>query len=118
LSVGGGFFAVVDVLKFEDENGNIPFDDWTSGLKDQRGKQRILARVRRLTFGLEGDWKSVGEGVRELRISEGPGYRVYYGWDGQTVILLLCGGDKSTQQQDINTAKRYWRNYHEQQKTP
>jgi putative addiction module killer protein len=108
---------VVDVRKFKDENGKTPFDDWLSKLRDPRGKKRILARIDNLVDGLEGDWKPVGEGVRELRIPIGPGYRVYYAWDGQTVILLLCAGDKSTQSQDIETAKRYWRNYHERRST-
>lgn len=104
---------MVDVRKFGDENGKVPFDEWMSNLRDSRGKTRILARLKRLGLGVEGDWKPIGEGIRELRIPEGPGYRVYYAWDGETVILLLCGGDKSTQQQDIEAAKRYWRNYHE-----
>ena len=56
----------------------------------------------------------LGEGVRELRIPEGKGYRLYYAWDGDTVVILLCGGDKSTQERDIETAKRYWRQYHGQ----
>jgi len=61
---------------------------------------------------LEGDWKSVGEGVRELRIPTGKGYRVYYAWHGEVIILLLCGGDKSSQINDIKKARRFWRLYH------
>ncbi|MCF8084210.1 MAG: type II toxin-antitoxin system RelE/ParE family toxin, partial [Deltaproteobacteria bacterium] len=77
-----------------------------------RAKSRIQIRVDRLAIGLEGDSKSVGSGVRELRIPEGRGYRVYFGRDGDTVVLLLCGGEKSTQSQDIEKAKQYWRDYH------
>jgi putative addiction module killer protein len=85
-----------------------------NGLRDIRARQRIHVRLRRLSLGLEGDWKPVGEGVRELRIPEGKGYRVYYAWDGETVVILLCGGDKSTQQRDIDLAKSYWRACHDQ----
>ena len=67
----------------------------------------------RLQLGLEGHWRSVGEGVRELKIPEGKGYRVYYAWDGPTIVLLLCGGDKSTQSADIENARTYWRDYNE-----
>ncbi len=63
-------------------------------------------------LGNEGDWRPVGENVRELRIREGKGYRVYYTWDGAAVVLLLIGGDKSTQERDIETAKRYRRDYY------
>jgi len=73
---------------------------------------RVKIRVDRLSIGLEGDWTPVGEGVQELRIPEGKGCRVYYGWDGEAVIILLCGGSKSTQQRDIASAKRYWRECH------
>ena len=72
---------------------------------------KIEARLRRLENGNLGDYRSVGEGVFELRIDYGPGYRVYFGQVGSTIVLLLCGGDKSTQDQDISTAKRYWANY-------
>lgn len=105
--------SAIDLRKFRTGNGNVPFDEWLADLRDRRGKTRILARINRLSVGLEGDWKPVGEGVRELRIPEGPGYRVYYAWDGQTVVVLLCGGDKATQQRDIETAKSYWRDYHD-----
>lgn len=80
-------------------------------MKDPQAAKRILVRIRRLSLGLEGDWRSVGEGVRELRIPEGRGYRVYYGWDGDKVVILLCGGDKGSQTADIKRAKRFWRDY-------
>jgi putative addiction module killer protein len=82
------------------------FSDWMAGLRDRRARARIASRIDRLAFGNPGDVESVGEGVSELRIHTGPGYRVYFVRRGETVIVLLCGGDKSTQTQDIKTAKR------------
>ena len=102
----------MEIRKYRDSRGRIPFDQWFEGLRDRRAKARIQIRVDRLAIGLEGDSKSVGGGIRELRIPEGKGYRVYYGRDGETVVLLLCGGDKSTQTRDIENAKQYWRDYH------
>ena len=99
------------IRKYQTPNGKTPLDDWLNKLRDHRAKAQVLTRIRRLSIGLEGDWKSVGEGVRELRIREGKGYRVYYAWEGEALILLLCGGDKSTQTKDIETAKRYWQQY-------
>lgn len=87
------------------------YDAWLSALRDSNAKARILARVDRLAAGNHGDVKPVGEGVSELRIDYGPGYRVYYQQRGQVVALLLVGGDKSTQAKDIETAKalaRHW----------
>ena len=103
----------IDVLKYETIDGAIPLDEWLTGLRDRRARARVLVRLDRLELGLEGQWRSVGEGVRELKIPEGKGYRVYYAWDGATIILLLCGGDKSTQNADIENAKTYWRDYNE-----
>lgn len=93
-------------------HGKIPFDEWMIGLRNRRARQRIHIRVRRLSLGLEGDWKSAGKGVRELRIPEGKGYRVYYTWDGDDTIVLLCGGDKKSQKQDIKKAVEYLKDYH------
>ena len=83
---------------------------WLDGLRDIRARARILARVERLAAGNPGDAKPVGEGVSELRIDYGPGYRVYYTMRGQKLIILLAGGDKSTQASDIKTAVRLARN--------
>ena len=82
------------------------FSVWLRGLRDAQAKARIAARVRRLAFGNPGDVRPVGEGISELRIPHGPGYRVYYVQRGTVLIVLLCGGDKSTQNRDIETAKR------------
>lgn len=82
------------------------FSSWLRGLRDAQARARIAVRVRRLAFGNPGDVKPVGEGISELRIPYGPGYRVYYIQRAAVLIVLLCGGDKSTQDKDIETAKR------------
>ncbi|GKS08863.1 type II toxin-antitoxin system RelE/ParE family toxin [Pseudomonas syringae pv. theae] len=79
---------------------------WESRLKDQKAKAAIAARIFRVANGLMGDVSPVGQGVSELRIHVGPGYRVYFQQRGDELILLLCGGDKSSQSRDIETAKR------------
>ena len=80
------------------------FACWFHRLRDQKAKHRILARIRRLSLGNPGDVRPVGEGVSELRIDYGPGYRVYFVSRGSTVVILLAGGDKRTQSGDIETA--------------
>jgi len=82
------------------------FRKWWTALRDERARGVIFARIDRLAFGHAGDVQPVGEGVSELRIHYGPGYRVYFQRRGDTVIILLCGGDKGTQTRDIRTAKR------------
>jgi len=86
------------------------FAKWIDGLHDIRARARILARIERLAAGNPGDVKPVGEGVSELRINYGPGYRVYYKKQGQKLLILLAGGDKSTQAKDIKAALRLSRN--------
>lgn len=82
------------------------FARWLDGLQDTRGRARVLARIERLAEGNPGDVSPVGEGVSELRIHYGPGYRVYYRKRGGRVVILLAGGDKSSQARDIRTALR------------
>ncbi len=82
------------------------FRKWRLRLKDQRARGLIASRLDRLAFGHAGDVRPVGEGVSELRIDFGPGYRIYFKQRGSTIVILLCGGDKSTQAKDIKTAKR------------
>ncbi len=82
------------------------FSEWLAGLRDVQAKARIARRVYRLADGNPGDVKPVGESVSELRIDYGPGYRVYFIQDGKVVIVLLCGGDKSSQRRDIAKAKK------------
>ncbi|MGD9540309.1 MAG: type II toxin-antitoxin system RelE/ParE family toxin [Methylocystis sp.] len=81
------------------------FENWLTGLKDQRGKAKIVARIDRLALGNPGDVAPVGEGVSELRIHFGPGYRVYFVRREKTIVVLLCGGDKGSQERDIAQAK-------------
>ena len=81
------------------------FSAWLHALKDVRARMRISARIDRLSLGNPGDVRPVGEGVSELRIDYGPGYRVYFVQHGRALVILLCGGDKSTQDRDIKAAK-------------
>ncbi len=92
-------------------DGKTPFKTWIKDLKDKRSKARILQRIDRLRLGNFGDCRSVGSGVYELRLSFGPGFRVYFGLAGAEVVILLCGGDKASQQQDIQRAHDYWQEY-------
>ena len=87
---------------------------WLNKLRDDRAVARILKRVNRLNEGNPGDVKPVGEGISELRIDYGPGYRVYYKDTGREIIVLLCGGDKRTQEADIEEAKKIARLYEEE----
>ena len=82
------------------------FRKWRTQLRDDRARGLIASRLDRLAFGHAGDVESVGQGIKELRIHYGPGYRIYFKNRGNTIIVLLCGGDKSTQAKDIKTAKR------------
>ena len=105
---------IMDIRKYVKEDGQIPIDQWLQGIRDSRAKARILVRLDRLRLGLLGDHKAVGEGVQELRISDGKGYRVYYGFEENEIILLLCGGSKATQRKDIKLAKAYWKRFREE----
>lgn len=88
----------------------VEFSRWISGLRDRRARDRIQARLTRLALGLSGDVKPAGEGVSELRIDYGPGYRVYFKRRGAVLVILLAGGDKSTQDRDIKKALELARN--------
>ncbi len=92
--------SVVEIIK------SSSFDAWLSGLRDRRAVARIAARLDRLATGNAGDVKPVGDGVSEMRIDHGPGYRVYFMQRGEILIVLLCGGDKSSQDKDIEQARR------------
>ncbi|MGB6488768.1 MAG: type II toxin-antitoxin system RelE/ParE family toxin [Steroidobacteraceae bacterium] len=89
---------MLEVLK------SATFETWLTGLRDRQAQARINARIRRLSLGNLGDVKPVGSGVSELRIDYGPGYRVYYAQRGKALVLILCGGDKRTQDADIKRA--------------
>jgi putative addiction module killer protein len=86
------------------------FARWLDGLRDLQARARIQARIERLAMGNPGDVKPVGEGVSELRINQGPGYRVYFKQRGREMVILLAGGDKSTQARDVNIALSLARN--------
>ena len=94
----------ITVVFYEDPVGRKPFIEWLEGLRDRKGRERIMTRIARLTQGNYSDCESVSEGVSELRMFFGPGYRIYIGEAGNQIVVLLCGGDKSSQTQDIKTA--------------
>lgn len=91
-------------------NGTVPFDEWLGGLRDRLAWTAIDQRLNRLQRGLVGEFEKIGDGLIELKIDSGPGYRVYCADDGESV-LLLCGGTKRTQTADIARAKYYWKEY-------
>jgi len=99
------------MIIFADEAGREPFTEWLTALRDKQGRKRIESRLLRLEQGNYGDCEPVGEGVFELRMFFGPGYRVYFGEDAENIVVLLCGGDKNTQDHDIEAAKAYWKEY-------
>ncbi len=101
----------IQLLEYLTEDEKNPFRKWLEGLRDRQVRAKIRVRLNRIRLGNFGDSKSVGSGVNELRISYGPGYRVYFGRKGNTVVILLLGGDKKTQSDDIALAKRYWDDY-------
>lgn len=92
------------IRRYLTPDGRDVTGEWLASLKDRRARPRIQARFDRLEAGNPGDCRSVREGVQELRIDYGPGYRVYFCMMGKTIVLLLCGGDKSSQQSDIEQA--------------
>lgn len=99
------------VIVYQNAAGNEPFTEWLNSLRDRTTRRRILQRLLRVQSGHYGDFKPVGGGVNELRLFFGPGYRIYFGEDGDTLVILLCGGDKDSQSQDIVQAQAYWREY-------
>ncbi|WP_242046455.1 type II toxin-antitoxin system RelE/ParE family toxin [Cylindrospermum sp. FACHB-282] len=100
-----------EIKSYLTNNGISPFYNWFDSLRDRKVKAKIRARLDRVEEGNLGDYKSLGDGVYELRIDYGSGYRIYFSQEGLTIIILLCGGDKSTQEKDIEKAKKYWQDY-------
>ncbi|MBF0622841.1 MAG: type II toxin-antitoxin system RelE/ParE family toxin [Magnetococcales bacterium] len=105
----------IRVLEYVTDDGEVPFSKWLSSLRDRQATRRIRTRLNRVRLGNLGDHKSLGGGVFELRLPYGPGYRVYFGREGNTLVLLLCGGDKSTQSKDIAIARQHWEAYRSEQ---
>ncbi len=98
---------------YRDANGRAPYIKWFESIRDLKTRTQIQSRIDRIKSGNLGDYKSVGDDVFELRFRSGPGYRIYFGQVGNTIVLLLCGGDKSSQDRDIRRAKAYWQEYKE-----
>lgn len=92
-------------------DGKRPFVEWLESLKDKTIRFRIKERLDRVSLGNFGDCKSLKDGLMGLRFKFGSGYRIYYGEDDDSIVLLLCGGDKSTQSKDIKKARQYWQDY-------
>jgi len=105
---------VYEILRYRTANGKEIFTDWLVKLRDMKAKLAIVKRLRRLEEGNLGDHRFCGEGVWELKIDVGAGYRVYCGAAGKQILLLLCGGDKRTQSADIERAQQLWRAYQEE----
>ena len=97
-------------ILYQTASGRSPYEEWLAALRDVVGRARIKIQVRRATLGNLGDHRSVGDGVVELKIHSGPDYRVYVGLRGNELVLL-CGGDKASQTQDILKAHHYWQDY-------
>lgn len=96
---------------YETAAHRYPFEEWLEHLKDKQARYIIRARLDRLAYGNAGKCESVGNSVYELKIYYGPGYRIYFGIEEKTIVILLCGGDKSTQKKDILKAYGYWMDY-------
>lgn len=99
------------VKEYLDEFGNSIYAQWLNGIKDPRAKARIIMQVDKMELGLFGDSQPIGNGLSELRVHFGPGYRIYYAKEGKSRYLLLLGGNKSTQTKDIKLAKKYWKDH-------
>jgi putative addiction module killer protein len=106
---------VIELFRYQREDGSEPFTEWLSAVRDKTAAARIRVRLRQVEAGNFGDCEAVGEGVIELRIHVGAGFRVYCGRLGKAVVLLLCGGDKGTQVRDIRRAKALWSDWKQRQ---
>lgn len=107
-----------EVRDYLDADGQDPYAQWLAALADRQAKARVLVRVLRMAAGNFGDHKPVRDGVWELRIDHGPGYRVYYAQAGKSLVLLLAGGDKRRQPADIETAVARWNDWQHRRKAP
>ncbi|MEH6473616.1 MAG: type II toxin-antitoxin system RelE/ParE family toxin [Halopseudomonas sp.] len=98
-------------LEYLTSDNESPYSDWLKALGDVRAKTKVTRATHNMSLGNFGDHKGVGDSVMERRLTYGPGYRIYYAMDGNQIVLLLTGGDKSSQQKDIEKAKAYWADY-------
>jgi len=106
---------MIELIRYQRENGQVPLTEWLGSLRDKIAQARIRGRLSQVRVGNFGDSEPVGEGVIELRIHIGAGYRVYCARHGKAVVLLLCGGDKSSQTADIKRAKDFWSDWKRRQ---
>ena len=102
-----------EIQEYIKSDGKNPFRGWLRSLQNKQARARIRVRLNRIRLGNFGDAKAVGKGVNEIRIHHGPGYRIYFGRVSNTIVLLLCGGGKKTQHQDIQKAQAFWKDYQE-----
>lgn len=105
---------MIDVKLYRQNDGTEPFSEWLKNLSSSSAKSRVAKAVTKMETGLMADVKSVGKGVQELRLHFEKGYRIYFGYDGHTLIVLLAGSDKKNQQRQIELAHGYWEDYKKQ----
>jgi putative addiction module killer protein len=106
---------MIELIRYQHHDGRVPFSEWLNGVRDKVAQARIRIRLRQVQAGNFGDCDPVGEGVTELRIHVGAGYRAYCARHGNAVVLLLCGGDKASQTADIKRAKALWLDWKQRQ---
>ncbi|MGH8809773.1 MAG: type II toxin-antitoxin system RelE/ParE family toxin [Noviherbaspirillum sp.] len=106
---------MIELLRYQRDDGREPFTEWLGTMRDKIAQARIRVRLRQVQAGNLGDCEPVGDGVIELRVHVGAGYRVYCGRHGKSVVILLCGGDKRSQQADIKLAKEFWAEWQRRQ---
>ena len=104
------------IIEYKAPTGKIPYEQWLDGLRDNKAAAIIVMRAHRLALGNWGDYKTVGPGLYELRIDFGPGYRLYFSKIVHSVVILLCGGDKKSQQKDITRAQAYLEEFKKREK--
>lgn len=100
-----------EIEAYKTEDGRIPYEEAVLAIRDRRAKLAIMRRVQRAKLGNLGDHHYLGDGLHEMRIDHGPGYRIYYGWNGTTLLILFLAGDKGSQDSDIKRAKIYMEDY-------
>ncbi|NJD89215.1 MAG: type II toxin-antitoxin system RelE/ParE family toxin [Betaproteobacteria bacterium] len=104
-----------EVLRYRAADGSEPFSEWLASLKDKQAQAKVRLRIQRIATGNLGDSRPAGGGVREMREHDGPGYRVYFAQHGKSLVLLLCGGTKKSQDEDIRMARLYWADWKRRQ---